>query len=127
MKLRFALIPLLSVALSACIPFYTDSKPFGYNAKHNVTVMSGVVLSMREVDMWTTHEDGEPELIKAKEFSVNQENGQIIKLVQPNEENFAVGDKVKVVRSDTIRITHKDLFPHNVEYSGYTPERDDVW
>lgn len=127
MKFRFALIPLLGFCLSACIPFYTDSKPFQLNARHDVTVMSGVVLSMHEVDMWTKQYGSDPEIIKATEFMINQENGQIIKVIQPPGEKFAVGDRVKIVRSDTMRITHENIPPYSVEYSGYEPQRDDVW
>jgi outer membrane lipoprotein SlyB len=40
----------------------------------------------------------------AMEFIVQQENGQTVAVVQQNDENLAVGDKVMILRSGTARI-----------------------
>jgi outer membrane lipoprotein SlyB len=40
----------------------------------------------------------------ATEFIVQQENGQTVAIVQPNDDNLAVGDKVMILRSGTARI-----------------------
>ncbi len=40
----------------------------------------------------------------AVEFIIKQENGQKIAVVQTNEENLAVGDKILILRSNKVRI-----------------------
>lgn len=41
---------------------------------------------------------------KAAEFIIKQENGQTIAIVQTNEDNIKVGDKVLILRSGTTKI-----------------------
>tara|TARA_B100002003_G_scaffold109293_1_gene101225 strand:- start:366 stop:833 length:468 start_codon:yes stop_codon:yes gene_type:complete len=48
----------------------------------------------------------------AVEFIIKQGNGQTVAVVQTNEENLAVGDKVLILRSKKIRII-KDNTPSN--------------
>lgn len=48
----------------------------------------------------------------AVEFIVKQENGQVIAIVQTNDENLGAGDHVLILRSDRVRLI-RDTTEHN--------------